>query len=426
MTTLSSLQTPNNVLTGSSTSTITGKTIDLANNTLVATSAQLKAALTDETGSGSAVFAVSPVLATPTVDSLNGGQLSGMREKIINGRMEIDQRNSGAAVTITNTGAIYTVDRFWATRSAAISNYTVQRGSAPASLGFANYLLLTMGTGVTLGATDYASLGQNVEGLNISDLSWGSASARPVTLSFWVRSSVAGTYSASLRNGAVNRSYIVPYTINSANTFEYKTILVPGDTTGTWAVDNTIGLNVNWDFGAGTTYSTTASSWQAGNYFGLTGGVKLATTTGATFLITGVSLKAGDCRNELYQEWRPYAIEEMLCKRYYWQQNVSAGSVDYSRMGMCYAATAGWVDIQGSFRATPAFVLSPAYNTGSGWCMNTTLANPVLSALPYVIASGNGSQSIQLQVASGGSAGYPARLFNNTGSAGYYGLNAEL
>lgn len=172
------------MLTGSSTSTITGKTIDLANNTLVATSAQLKAALTDETGSGSAVFAVSPVLATPTVDSLNGGQLSGMREKIINGRMEIDQRNSGAAVTITNTGAIYTVDRFWATRSAAISNYTVQRGSAPASLGFANYLLLTMGTGVTLGATDYASLGQSVEGLNISDLSWGSASARPVTLSF--------------------------------------------------------------------------------------------------------------------------------------------------------------------------------------------------------------------------------------------------
>jgi len=194
-----------------------------------------------------------------------------------------------------------------------------------------------MGTGVAPTGTDYVYVSQNIEGYNVDDLGFGTASAKSVTLSFWVRSSLTGNFGVGLRNSDGTRAFISSYSIIAANTWEYKTITVAGDSAGTWLTDNGIGIRVDFDLGVGPTFSTTAGSWQAGNYFGLTDGVKLAATTGATFYITGVQLEAGSVATPF--ERRSYGQELALCQRYYSlfqasaRQQASAGgymSVSYN------------------------------------------------------------------------------------------------
>jgi hypothetical protein len=245
---------------------------------------------------------------TPTADSLQG-----FRNRILNGGMVIDQRNAGASVSIT-TGT-FVVDRFKGFRSGGAATISGQR-STTAPVGFNNSVVLTVGTGAAPGATDYTQFDQNIEGYNVADLGWGTANAQAVTLSFWVRSSVTGTFGVAFRNDAGNRSYVASYTISAANTWEYKTVTVPGDTAGTWLADNNSGIKMTFDLGVGSTYSNTAGVWAGANFFGLTGGVKLATTSGATFYITGVQLEAGSVATPF--ERRPYGTELALCQRYYW------------------------------------------------------------------------------------------------------------
>lgn len=232
--------------------------------------------------------------------------------RIINGDMRIDQRNNGASVTVSGTGG-YTLDRWSPQRAGALSNFTCVR-STTAPIGYTNSMLFTMGTGVTPTSTDYAYFSQNIEGFNTADLGFGTTNAATVTLSFWVRSSVTGTFGAGLRNLSGGRCYIAPYTINSANTWEQKTVTIAGDTSGTWPTDNSIGIRVDFDLGVGPNNSTTGGTWQSVNGFGLTGGTKLAATSGATFYITGVQLEAGTVATPF--ERRDYGRELMMCQRY--------------------------------------------------------------------------------------------------------------
>ena len=241
----------------------------------------------------------------------------GFKNRLINGAMVIDQRNAGASVS---TDVSFPVDRFVFGKSGS-QTFTGQR-STTAPSGFINSVLVTIGTGGATGATDRLTLTQAIEGYNILDLAWGSASASTITISFWVRSSLTGTFGVALRNSATNRSYVASYTINSANTFEQKTITVTGDTSGTWLTDNSAGIYLSWDLGVGSTYSTTAGSWQAGNYFGLTSGTKLSVTSGATFYITGVQLEKGSTATSF--DYRPYSAELAMCQRYY--QLIAKGS----------------------------------------------------------------------------------------------------
>lgn len=227
--------------------------------------------------------------------------------------MRIDQRNAGASVTVSGPGG-YTLDRWNPNKAGSLNNFTCQR-STTAPSGFANSILLTMGTGVTPTGTDFATLAQNIEGFNASDFAWGTASAQTVTLSFWVRSSVTGTFGVGLRNTDGTRAYISAYTIAAANTWELKTVTVPGAPSGTWLTDNGIGIRVDFDLGVGPTYSGAAGSWLTTNTFGLTGGTKLAATSGATFYITGVQLEAGSVASPF--ERRDYGRELMMCQRYY-------------------------------------------------------------------------------------------------------------
>ena len=252
--------------------------------------------------------------AVSFTNSANLPNTFGFKNRIINGAMVIDQRNAGASVTVS-TSSTYTVDRWYGGKSGAVNNFTAQR-STTAPTGFTNSILITAGTGVTPTTNDFMFLSQAIEGFNFADLAWGTASASAVSLSFWVRSSLTGNFGVGLRNGAANRSYIASYTISAANTWEQKTITIPGDTSGTWATDNTQACGVFFDLGEGSAFSSTAGSWSSANLLGgLTGGVKLGATTGATLNLTGVQLEKGSTATAF--DYRPYGTELALCQRYY-------------------------------------------------------------------------------------------------------------
>ena len=240
-----------------------------------------------------------------------GSNNTTFRNRIINGAMVIDQRNAGASVTPT-TGT-YTLDRWRAYQNVA-GKFTVQQSStAPA--GFTNSTLITSTSAYTASGTDLFLFMEYIEGYNVADLGWGTANAQTVTLSFWVRSSLTGTFGGALVNSAENRNYPFTYTISSANTFEYKTITIAGDTSGTWLKTNGLGMEVNFGIGAGSTYSGTAGAWAAGAKFTATGATSVVGTNGATFYITGVQLEAGTTASPF--EYRSYGTELALCQRYF-------------------------------------------------------------------------------------------------------------
>lgn len=236
----------------------------------------------------------------------------GFRNRIINGAMELNTRNAGTLTA--NTTTQYPVDR-WTVVQVSDGAFNA-RATTNAPVGFTSALYFDVVTpDATLAATQYTNVQQKIEGFNVDDLAWGTANARTVTLSFWVRSSLTGTFSGRIANVDNTRAYPFTYTISVANTYEYKTITIPGDTTGTWNTDNTTGITVGFTIGSGTTFLGTANAWQAGNFVGATGTTSVIGTAGANFYITGVQLEVGS--NATPFERRPYGLEFLLCQRYY-------------------------------------------------------------------------------------------------------------
>jgi len=258
-------------------------------------------------------------ITTPTTSTTGEfvTSVTGFKNRIINGAMVIDQRNAGASVTPTN--GQYTLDR-WQGLLAQTSKYTVIQSST-APTGFINSLLVTSSSAYSVGASDYFDITQYIEGLNMTDLAWGTASAATVTLSFWVRSSLTGTFGGSLQNNGQARSYPFSYTISNANTFEYKTITIAGDTSGTWLTTNGRGIQLNFSLGTGSTFSGTAGAWATANYLGTTGATSVVGTNGATFYITGVQLEKGSTATSF--DVRSYPTELGMCQRYY--EKIPAG-----------------------------------------------------------------------------------------------------
>ena len=235
------------------------------------------------------------------------------RNKVINGAMEICQRYA-VNTNVTLGAPAYVVDRFVA-REATPASANAQ-WSTVAPDGFANslaYLITATGTPTT---NDIAGIEHKIEGLNVVDLAWGTAAAKPVALSFWARSSVTGTYGGLVTNGAETRAYGYTYSISAANTWEYKTVVIPGDTSGTWLKDNGIGLRITWDMGSGSGKRVAGGSWSTiSNFeFGVNSTVILGQTASASFYITGVQLEA---ETATPFERRPYSVELGMCQRYY-------------------------------------------------------------------------------------------------------------
>jgi len=234
---------------------------------------------------------------------------------LINGNMVIDQRNAGASVNVVSE--IFTLDR-WAFAASQTGKLTCQQnaGSVTPPAGFKNYLGITSASSYSVLTGDIFALKQNIEGFNTADLGFGAAGASTVTLSFWVRSSLTGTFGASLVNSAFDRSFVFSYTISSANTWEYKTVTVAGDTSGTWiGATNGIGLRIYFNLGCGSTFVGTANTWSAGGFVAPSGTTSVVGTSGATFYITGVQLEAGTTASPF--EYRQYGTELALCQRYY-------------------------------------------------------------------------------------------------------------
>jgi hypothetical protein len=345
---------------------------------------------------------------TPTADSLQG-----FRNRILNGGMVIDQRNAGASVT--SNGATYTLDR-WQAYSDVGSKYTVQR-STDAPAGFTNSLLATSSSAYTVGTNEVYGLFQYIEGFNTADLSFGTSGASTVTLSFWVKSSLTGTFGGSLVNNGFTRAYPFTYTISSANTWEQKTLTVAGDTTGTWLTNNGIGIGVILGLGCGSGRSAAAGSWTGTNLvFSATGATSVVGTSGATFYITGVQLEKGSVATEF--ERRPYGTELQLAQRYYYR-NISSSYTAFMA-GFMDSTTSGFVrcDLPTTMRANPTF-------TQSGCSLYRSATAISIGA----ITNRSGPTSGSLLIATTSAvAGDGCRLESDAGSgaSGYVEFSAEL
>lgn len=293
----------------SGTMVVTGSSPSLANVTATG-----NLSVSGNTTLGDASTDTVLMTGAPSIGGAGMGMGMGFRNRIINGDMRIDQRNAGALVSGA-TGGTYVLDRwkFWANATGAA--YAVQQSTiSPA--GFTNSLALTQTASQSPTGSDYSIFAQYIEGYNVADFGWGSAGATAVTLSFWVLSSLTGTFGGAVSNSSQARSYPFTYTISAANTWEYKTITIPGDTTGTWIKNNGAGILLFWQLGVGSTYLGTATgAWQAATYLGATGATQITATNGATLYITGVQLEKGSTATAF--DYRPYGAELQLCQRYY-------------------------------------------------------------------------------------------------------------
>ena len=258
-----------------------------------------------------ALTTVSPGLLDSTA------QYYSSKNRLINGGMVISQR-VGTTATTVGLGSQYGLDR-WRLNSSQASKISFQQQTiaSPPSCGNNRFTMnVTSLAATTVGASDYYGFNQFVEAFNMQDLGWGTSGAQTVTFSFWVYASVTGTYSGAIRTGdSANYSYPFTYAVSVANTWEYKTVTIPGPTAGTWGTGNSVGLDVWFSLGTGSTFKGTAGAWAAANYVGATGEVALVNTNGATFYITGVQLEKGSTATSF--DYRPYGTELALCQRYY-------------------------------------------------------------------------------------------------------------
>ena len=316
--------------------------------------------------------------------------------RIINGAMTIDQRNAGSAVTPANGTSIYTLDR-WSFYLSQASKLTTQQSST-APTGFVNSLLVTSSSAYSVGSGDIFEVRQFVEGYNTADLMWGTANAQTVTLSFWVRSSLTGTFGGVIRNSASDRSYVFSYSISSANTYEYKTITIAGDTSATWLTTNGRGIGVFFSLGAGSTVIKAAGSWGAGQYVGVTGQTNLVGTNGATFYITGVQLEAGSTASPFAHE--NYSDTLQKCQRYYEIIGRDSGSNGYANI---FSTP---LDTFSNFWTRVSYLVekrsSPALGFYSGVSWNSTVPTANLAGVNAVLF--NATSWFFLEGGSGGNA----------------------
>ena len=328
--------------------------------------------------------------------------------RIINGDMRIDQRNNGAS----GTAISYMVDR-WVYGASIVGKGTWSRyAHGPGGIA-------TTGCGYNLGFTSasaYAPLAadafyfhQPVEADMAGDFAWGGAGAQPVTLSFWVTSSLTGTFSGAIRNYPLpsTRSYPFSFNIPVANTYTKIAITIPGDTAGTWVLQgNAAALAVIFDLGSGATWRGPANAWAAGNFVGANGAQSVVATNGATYNITGVKLEVGSIATPFDRQSPAKTLND--CRRYYQQLGNGAsntvGIQGYAgAVGPLFSCTIGYQ----AMRAAPTAVAVGTFSSANTGPINLY----------------GGLQTMLLQVGPPAVGGFS---YYNTGAASYIALTAEL
>jgi hypothetical protein len=387
-----------------------------SNGTTVAAVSSTGMAVTGTLSSSGASTLTGAITATAGINTPN---TFGFKNRIINGGMVIDQRNAGASVTPT-TGA-YTIDR-WFHQLSQASKISVQR-STTAPTGFINSAIITSLTAYSVGVNDYFNIVQAAEGLNVSDLGWGTANAQTITVSFWVRSSLTGTFGGAVLNSTQARSYPFTYTISAANTFEQKTVTIVGDTSGTWLTDNGAGLRLSFGLGVGSNFSSASGAWASGTYLSATGATSVVGTSGATFYITGVQLEKGSTATSF--DFRAYSTELAMCQRYYEKSYnidvavgsaITAGQVSYmSTISATSQLWGGSIFFKVTKRATPT-VAGWSYQGNSGqWHYGSAGSSEALGTIVFYAPS--------MSVVTPYMTGIPAG--QNT-AYGHYTASAEL
>jgi hypothetical protein len=349
---------------------------------------------------------------------LSSGQL-GNRNLIINGAMQVAQRGTSAS---TSSSGFYTVDRFYIEANGTTPTVTMSQDTASTPDVFTNALKLEV---TSTGTPTGFNLAQKIEGYVFSSAGFGGSSAKDLTLSFWVRSSITGTYSIAMLNSSANRSYVAEYTINSANTWEQKTITITGDTSGTWLTTNGAGLQAFFclDNDGGSFSTSTIGSWLSSNkYAGSANQVNWAGTNGATFYLTGVQLEVGDTATPF--EHRSYGQELALCQRYFTSLEKGAtgpfSHIPTGIMGVYNDTTQGLVRyfFPTEMRAAP----SMSYSALSDFDIEP------FDVAPSAVSSGGGtSKALALEVTdpSARTRGF-AFMLTVDQDAGYIRFDAEL
>jgi hypothetical protein len=360
-----------------------------------------------------------------------GSGWAGFKNRIINGAMVIDQRNNGA-LAAGAAGTVYGVDRFpvgvFGSGTGRIS--AQQSNTVPTNSGFVKSLIATVTTTDASPSANYGyCVAHYIEGYNIVDLGWGTANAKSVTLSFWVRSSLVGTYMVSFINADITWGYATTYTINEANTWEYKTITIPGATSGTWEKTNLRGIGLAFGLGGGANRQATLNSWYApvgtNTPTDAAGCVDWIATSGATFYVTGVQIERGSQTTSF--DYRSYGTELQMCQRYFWSSFSSVGATP-SGWGANFLTTSGY---QGAALTTgminQSFFLPVPMRTSataSVWD-HEGRAGKTSSFNPNVANNGNESGYVNNTSPTGFAIGRASG--NNASQVGaYVQLNAEL
>jgi hypothetical protein len=355
-----------------------------------------------------------------TSDGVSSSGLYGFKNRIINGAAVIAQRGTSFS-GLSDDGGQYTLDRWrWSENGTYTGSQTVTQDSS-APTGFNYSLKVVTNTAITTGTSLSSRVEQFIEGFNWADMAYGTANAKTATLSFWVRSSLTGTFGGAFRNSADDRSYPFSYTISVADTWEQKSITIAGDTSGTWiGATNGTGLRVTFSLGAGTALSGTANTWASAGYQSVTGAVSVVGTLNATWFVTGVQLEKGSTATSF--DYRPYGTELNLCLRYFYKV-VGTSSYPTFGAGGAISTTEGRIAVQYpvQMRATPTLsyggtVLLTASN-GNGITVTS-------------IASNYGNETggmLAVGVASGLSAGNGTLFITQNGSSSnFIQATAEL
>ena len=344
------------------------------------------------------------------------GVSQGFKNRIINGAMVISQYNGTSSVTPVHDG--YAIDRYKWVLSQASKVTTQQSSTAPA--GFINSMLVTSSAATTVGTSDYFSFEQDIEGLNVGDLGWGTVNAKTVTLSFQVYSSLTGTFGGALRNSSGGRSYPFSYTISSANTWTSISITVAGDTSGTWLTTNGIGLRVNWGLGVGSTYSGTAGAWNSNNNISATGAVNFVSTNGATFYITGVQFEVGSTATSF--DTRSIGTELLLCQRYCFGFGGASSGGTSCVIGLAFSGnqSVSAVQFPVQMRGYPSLTVA----TPSNFYTNNLGSNTNSSTISANTTSSTTGEFLATLVSSALTTGQAIRFFGNNSSLAIW--SAEL
>ena len=264
----------------------------------------------------------------PAFETISSSDTLSFRNVIINGAMQIDQRNNGSSHSLGQNASAYAADRVKVTNNnCGELALTLQQLNNDAPTGFKYCSKVTIATAESSGGTpaadDRCSVQFRLEGNTLDRFDLGESTAKDIVISFWVKSSLTGNFGVVLTGGSTpNLQYGALYAISSADTWEKKTVKIPGPTSGTWVTSSAEGIAIKFGIYCGSNKVTSdqgvagSGSWQSGYAAqGVTGQVQVGATGSATWQITGVQMEVGTTATDF--EHRSWQDEHNACQRYY-------------------------------------------------------------------------------------------------------------